>query len=780
MPGANSIDGLISGFNTTEIVNSIIEYERIDAVMMENDQALKTNIVSAFKALQAKVLALNASIRKLTYRSTFNANEISVSDETILSATSYGKAATGSYEIQVQEIARNHQIASQGISDDSIALMGTGDISIKVGDGTEHTVTIDANSNSLVGIKQAINDAHIGVTATIINDGSSNNSFRLMITADKTGQVNKIDISSNLSGGTNLNFNTSMFDSPEIISFDIDSDAQVSLDSMSSYTGSTNKIYTFTVEGDTPQTVGSDTINLNWTDGINSGTITVTQADTEVELVGDGADGLKLNFSTGTLNAGDTFQVQAFSPIVQNASDAKISFGASSGLGSPIVVTSETNTFNEVITGIKFDVHKITAPGESVIISSSIGTEEIKSSIDDFIKRYNEVIDFIDTQNEYNQDTEESGILFGDSTLWLLRQTLSYSMGAKIDGLNPDFNQLYSIGIRSKMDGKLGITDSSRLENALQNNLEDVIKLFADGGTSSHSGIDYVSATEDTTIGDGYEVDITSAATHGTMTADTIIDPSTNPLVITDSNNSFKLKINGVESDLMKLTSRTYTNTASLVSEIQNKIDSDSKIGTRGLTVEWVDEGANGYLKFSSSTYGESSKVERVTSISNSIYGEIGLLSPDSVNGTDVAGTINGEEAEGTGQLLKGLKDNETTTGLVLRITLDETQVSTGVEGTVDITKGIAARLRDKINSYVLEGDGLLDRKVMSYENQISDITEQVHKIDERLELRRESLYKQYYAMEASLSEFQVTSQFLDSQLAGLNANWSYMKNSGK
>jgi len=778
MPGANSIDGLISGFNTTEIVNSIIEYERLDAVLLEKEQASKTNNISAYKALQAKVLALNAAIRKLTYRATFNATDVSVSDDTVLSASATGKAATGSYEVQVLEVARNHQLASQGITDESIAVMGTGEISIKVGDGTEHTITIDTNTNSLVGIKQAINDAHLGATATIINDGSSNDAFRLMITADKTGQDNKLEISSNLSGGTNLNFNTAMFDSPETLSFDIDSDAKVSLDSMSSYTGSTNKIYTFTVLGDGTQSIGSDTINIQWSDGTNTGTIAVTQADTEVELVGDGADGLRLNFSTGNLTAGDTFQVQSFAPLVQSASDAKISFGASSGMGSPIVVTSETNTFDKVITGLKFDIKRITDPGESVIISSSIGTDEIKSSINDFIKRYNDVVEFIDEQNTYNQDTEESGVLFGDSTLYLLRQSLSYAMGGKIEGLDSDFNQLYSLGIRTKLDGKLGITDSARLDDALNNHLEDVIKLFTDGGTSSMTGIEFVSATEETEIGDNYDVNITTAASQGTMIGDIFDELSVTPITIDDTNNSFKLKVNGTESDLMKLTSRTYTNTDQLVTEIQNKIDSDSKIGTRGLTVEWVDLGANGYLKFTSSTYGESSKVERLTSISNAAYGAIGLLSPETTDGTNVAGTINGEEAKGIGQLLKGLEDNETTDGLVLRITLDESQVSDAVEGTINITKGIAARLRDKVNSYILEGDGLLDRKVISYEKQIEDLTDQISKIDSRLESRRESLYKQYYAMENALAEFKSTSDFLTTQLAGLNSNWKSMQNS--
>jgi len=273
------------------------------------------------------------------------------------------------------------------------------------------------------------------------------------------------------------------------------------------------------------------------------------------------------------------------------------------------------------------------------------------------------------------------------------------------------------------------------------------------------TGIEFVSATEETEIGDNYDVNITTAASQGTMIGDIFDELSVTPITIDDTNNSFKLKVNGTESDLMKLTSRTYTNTDQLVTEIQNKIDSDSKIGTRGLTVEWVDLGANGYLKFTSSTYGESSKVERLTSISNAAYGAIGLLSPETTDGTNVAGTINGEEAKGIGQLLKGLEDD-------------------AVEGTINITKGIAARLRDKVNSYILEGDGLLDRKVISYEKQIEDLTDQISKIDSRLESRRESLYKQYYAMENALAEFKSTSDFLTTQLAGLNSNWKSMQNS--
>ena len=334
----SAIDGIISGLNTTEIVNTIIKSERRNAVLLEEEQAMKTTIISAYKALQAKFLALNSDLNQLVRAASYEAAKVDVSDTSYLTATGTSRVSSGSYDIRVLSLARNHQIAAQGLSSDSLALMGTGAITIRVGDGATQTVTIDGTSNSLVGIKQAINNAKIGVTASIVNDGSASNAYRLVLTAGKTGLANRISITSNLVGGTNLNFTTPTFDSPEILSFDDDSTAEVSLGTTAAYTGTGNKIYTFTVRGSGTHTLGNEPMTIDWTDGTNSGSVVVTQADTEIELVGAGADGLKLNLSAGTLTGGDTFQVETFAPTLQAASNARISIGSQDGSGSPIMV----------------------------------------------------------------------------------------------------------------------------------------------------------------------------------------------------------------------------------------------------------------------------------------------------------------------------------------------------------------------------------------------------------------------------------------------------------
>ena len=72
-------------------------------------------------------------------------------------------------------------------------MLGTGTLTITAGSSGAFAVSIDAENNTLAGIRDAINDApnNTGVLATIINgvDGS-----RLILTGAKTGLTNPITV----------------------------------------------------------------------------------------------------------------------------------------------------------------------------------------------------------------------------------------------------------------------------------------------------------------------------------------------------------------------------------------------------------------------------------------------------------------------------------------------------------------------------------------------------------------------------------------------------------
>lgn len=774
MLGSTSIDGLASGLNTTEIVNAIIQFERRNAILMEFDQAQRTNIISSYKALQAKLLAFNSQVNILTNPATFNKVDINVSDDTFLTASAAGKAALGNFDIQVLAVARNDQIASQGFDDASKSAFGTGTISITVGDGSQKTITIDSTNNSLIGIKTAINNAEIGVTATIINDGSSSNPFRLMISVDNTGAANSIAISTTLSGGSNLNYSTAVFDVPEALSMDTGSSSKISLGSTASYSGTTNKIYTFTVAGSGSQTIGTDNITINWTDGTDSGSIVVTQADTEFALAGTGSNGLKLSFSAGALNAGDTFQVQTFAPVLQKAADASIAFGSTGGSGgSPIIVSSDTNTFKDVIEGITLTTKKITKTGEFVSVSAELDVASIRSTINSFITRYNDVMSFIDKQNSYDPDREEGGILLGDTTLHRLQSQIRNTIASKVTGTSGSLIVLSSIGIRTGFNGKLSIKNSSALDDALLNNLDDVIKLFGNSGSTTSTQIEFISANAQTKAGSKFDVDITQIATQGKLQGVSIVDPAATPLILTSSNNRLKFTISGVISDEIILTQKTYSSGTELADEIQRKLNADAKVGTRGATVEWVDTGSgNGLLRLTTSQYGKAASITLITSVGNSAFAALGLATGESTDGQDVAGTINGESATGLGLFLTGDDDNANTDGLKLKITLTSTQLVGGAEATVTVAKGVASKLNELVDSFTKSGTGLMDSRIKAVQGQVDLLGKRIEEFDARLERRRDRLFKQFLEMELALGNFQIQSQFLDRQLAMLNTNF--------
>ncbi len=402
---------------------------------------------------------------------------------------------------------------------------------------------------------------------------------------------------------------------------------------------------------------------------------------------------------------------------------------------------------------------------------------KIKTSIETFIKRYNDVVDIIETQGSYDAETDTAGILMGDTTLQSMRYSISNTLGSSVAGINGKYSNLYSIGVRTKADGRLAITDNSSLSEALNNHLDEVADMFSSAGISSSALIEFVSSTTDTVAGLDYEVDITQAATKGTLLGTEINDPASVPITLDSTNNAMKLTVDGLISNDIYLSQKTYNSSSELVAEIQAKIDADDKIGNRGVVVSWVSTSTGGQLEFTSDIYGSNSYIERDTSIASSVYSSIGLNDPTSTKGKDVAGTINGEEAEGSGQLLSGKKDNKTTDGLVLRVTMSEADVNASTDGTITITKGVASKLNDLVGSLTKVGDGALDRRIRSVQNEVKTIAERVKERDERLALRRESLYKKFYDMELALGQLNSTSDFLTTQLKSLNANWNFGRN---
>ena len=148
MPGNQSITGISSGIDTDSIVNAMIDFGRANAYVLEAQQAEKGNMITALKALEAKILGLKAQTTQLTRTSNFEKISVNVSDSDFMTATGAGQVGTGQYDVQIHSLARNHQIASQGFETQDEYDMGQGTIDIHIGTGAINTITIDNTNNT--------------------------------------------------------------------------------------------------------------------------------------------------------------------------------------------------------------------------------------------------------------------------------------------------------------------------------------------------------------------------------------------------------------------------------------------------------------------------------------------------------------------------------------------------------------------------------------------------------------------------------------------------------
>ena len=771
---SGAISGINSNLDTNSIIDALLTFEKQNVLLLQYDQTVKTNQMATYQAINTKMLAFQTQAGLLSRASTFSATKVSVTGEEYLTAIAGDNAALGNYSLRVAALAQNHQIASQGYSEQEAASLGTGTISIAVGDGSTKTINIDSANSSLDGIRRAINNAKVGVTATIVNDGSKSNNFRLMLSADKTGEKNKITFSANLTGTKDLNFSSSSFDQVEKQSFSSLATSNPTLGTTSSYTGSQNKVYTFTVGGNGSQTVGSGDITLNWSDGTNSGSILVSSADTEVELNGAGSDGLKLNFSAGQLVAGDTFRVQTFAPLLQKAPDSKITMGSTDGGGSPITINSESNVIKDVIGGITLNLTKV-SEDTAVNIVVDRDTSSIEDSINTFITKFNDVLGSIDEQFKYDPEAEEdSGILFGDRTLMMLQDSMRGKITSRIAGLDSEYNMLASVGIRIGTTGKLSVVDRGKLTAAIENNIEDVQKLFAASGDSSSGKVSFVAMGDKTkTSADGYTVNIAQAAAKGYLRGAVVVNPATTPIVINSSNKNLAFRVDGVISDTITLTEKSYATWDELTAEIQQKINADKKIGKMGVEVSSFDNGSDGYLTMTSGSYGKKSIIELQTSTGNSAAAILGLAGGQNFAGIDVSGTINGEKATGNGQVLTGNDGNNNTAGLKLLIELSQSDVRAESEATIKVFRGVASLAQDFADSISKSVDGTIARRTKALENQVKDIEERVTDLNARMELKRQRLTEKFQEMESLIGQLNQQSSYLSTQLDQISQNFS-------
>jgi flagellar hook-associated protein 2 len=181
--------GIGSGLDLGGLVAQLVAAERQPQEQRLNRKEADIQArISAFGSIRGGLSALETVLDKLVALQ--QGRTAASSDSNRLEVSARPEAATGSYSIEVNQLATAQSLASGRFSD-ADAPLGTGTLNVQVGSGPAVAIEINAENNSLRGVRDAINAADAGVQASIVNDGEG---ARLVLSAAQTGVDETISI----------------------------------------------------------------------------------------------------------------------------------------------------------------------------------------------------------------------------------------------------------------------------------------------------------------------------------------------------------------------------------------------------------------------------------------------------------------------------------------------------------------------------------------------------------------------------------------------------------
>jgi len=317
-----SASGLGSGLDINSIISQLMAIERQPMTALATKEASYQAKLSAFGTLKGALSSLQTAALTLKTATTFTGKSASVSDSTVLTASASSTTAAGSYSISVTQLAKFHAVRSNTNYAATTDTFNTGTLSFTIGAGTAVNVTIDSSNNTLAGIRDAINTGNAGVTASIINDGTTNRLVLASKTSGSSGAIT-VAVTDSGSGGTN---------------------ALSGLDSASLVTTQT-----------------ADNANLT----ING--IAITRSS---NTISDAIDGLTLNLVKGTVATPGTATVT----VAQNTSTVTAA------------VSAFVKAYNDAVTGIKTMTAYDAANKKASVLTGDSTARSIQSQLSSLVQ----------------------------------------------------------------------------------------------------------------------------------------------------------------------------------------------------------------------------------------------------------------------------------------------------------------------------------------------------------------------------------------------------------
>ena len=667
--GTLSSLGIGSGLNSNALISSLMSVAQAPITAVNNQIGGYQAEISAYGQLSGATYSFQVALGGLTSASAFQATAGTPSNTAVLSATTDSTAVAGNYSINVTALAQPETLVAAGQASQTASIGSGASTTLTFQFGTLSggtaasgkysgatftqsaarpggSVTINSSDNSLQGIASAINSANLGVSASIVNDGSGT-PYRLSLSSSTTGAAGAMKIS---------------------------------------------------VNGDP-----------------------ALQA-----LLGQDP--------AGTQNLTET----------QAAQDANLTVNG-------LAITSPTNTVPNTLTGTTLN---LTGTGTTSLVVSQ-NTTAIQTNVQAFVTAYNTLDSTINTLTAAGVGGAAGGPLAGQFSALQTQSQLRQALNTTMFDAAGKSATLADIGITFQKDGSLAL-DTTKLSSAMAANSNEVGSLFAQNAVTSDSLVSFLSAGSGAAAGK-YNINVGAMATQGVLTGAS----NAGSTITAGVNDGLDVVVDGVSASVT-LPAGTYTATT-LATAVQSAINGAPNLSKAGVSVSVAQN--NGVLSVTSASYGSNSFV----SLGGNAAGNLIGTGPTGKNGTDITGTINGQPATGSGQILTGLAGSAVD-GVKLKVTGG----SSGSRGNLSLSQGFANVLNNLATQFN-SPTGLISTATNALNSNVTDDQKQVTRLNSQLTLLQAQYQAEFTQLDTLMSSLNATQSYLTNQLNSLASTTAYI-----
>ncbi len=811
-----SFTGIMSGLNTQQIISAYLQIAEQPLVDLQNQQSTLNSQIGNYQTIQSQLQALQTAANKLTSGAAFTGSVAASSSNTQVATATVGSgASTGSVTFSVSQLATADSMMSSGTVASTGDVVTSGNLLLASGGSGIGISAMTGTGLTLGQHSISVTQASAGATATSSSTlaasttiGTSNN--QLAVTIDGTaytftiasGTYTAQQLASAVAASSGGLLNASVNSSGQLALSTAEqgsaatlqvgsgsADTALGLSAMTSAVsgvngiinvdGTSNTITDISATSPTQVTLTSGTggtiaATLS-PSGLSIGSITAQNVSTgngSLASVVSAINSANVGISAQALQVGtNQYALSLTSNSSGAANDISVNPAAfaSSGLGTlqtitpgqnailslggtgGYVVQSASNNVSTLLPGVTITLNQTSS--SPVTVSVTPNAAQVSKQVASFVNAANTLLQTINTDTAYNQQTNTAGPLNGDVQLQNLGQQILAMVGQAIGSSSvPDTGTTGSAAGLS-IDGKTQQINFNQTTFAadFQNNPTGVAAMFTEGGTfaptyagATAGDVSLVYASNSTMAG-SYNVTVSQSASqatdNGTVTfaAPTSTLSSANNYTITSGSQSVTYGVASGET----------------LSEVANGLNTAFAQGGMGLSAQVVQSGSSYALQITSDNYGSSNSFS-VTSSSTDVLGIAGTA----FTGTNVAGTINGVTATGNGQILTAPSSDPTLAGLAVQITTPGITSSTSL-GTFTYTPGLSGSLANLAETALNPTNGEIQSKIQSLQNSSTQVGSQITLQQKLVVQEQQQLTAEFTAMETTLAQLKSEQSYL-------------------